>query len=179
MKRRRLLLLALGGGVGSLVGASYWLTAALNPIAGMPNLASVRHWLTRLQAADRVISHTEWSVPQVLEHLAQSVEYSMSGFPQTKPVWFKASVGRLAHAVFQRSGRMRHDLQAPIPGAAALREHDLTAAAQRLVAALDAFAGFPGPLKAHFAYGELDHSTYLRAHLMHIADHAAEIELRS
>lgn len=177
MKRRRVLILALTGTAGGLAGAGWWLNGAPNPVTRIPDLTAARQWLAQLQAASTVSSRTAWSVPQVLAHLAQSIEYSMTGYPEAKPVWFQASAGRLANSVFQRAGSMRHDLQAPIPGAPALGEPSIGAAAQRLSAALDTFERFEGRLMAHFAYGELDHSAYLRAHLMHIANHAEEIEL--
>ena len=58
-----------------------------------------------------------WDVPHVLHHVAQSIEYSMNGFPRLKPAWFRASLGRAAFALFSWRGRMRHGLDQPIPGA--------------------------------------------------------------
>ncbi|MFO0673373.1 MAG: DUF1569 domain-containing protein [Polyangiaceae bacterium] len=113
-----------------------------------------------------------WDLGQVLHHLAQSVEYSMIGFPVLKPGWFRATVGPLAFSVFRARGRMRHPLDAPIPGAPSVAAgesvHD---AAKRLVAALTAFEACSSPLAPHFAYGALGKDAYARAHLMHLADH--------
>jgi Protein of unknown function (DUF1569) len=41
----------------------------------------------------------------------------------------------------------------------------------RLIDALAAFEAWSGPLKPHFAYGELTKPQYARAHLMHLANH--------
>ena len=115
-----------------------------------------------------------WSLPQVLDHAAQSVEYSMHGFPQLKPGLFRATVGRAAFAVFDARGRMSHSLAEPIPGAPALAT-DFAPARDRLLAALSAFDRHSAPLAPHFAYGSLDKAQYARAHLMHLADHWREL----
>jgi hypothetical protein len=116
-----------------------------------------------------------WSLAQVLNHAAQSIEYSLDGFPQLKPALFRATVGPLAFKVFDARGAMKHPLDQPIPGAPALdAQAPLDAAAQRLLAAFDRFERHTGPLQPHFAYGALDKPAYARAHLMHLADHWAE-----
>ncbi|MBN8503585.1 MAG: DUF1569 domain-containing protein [Burkholderiales bacterium] len=113
-----------------------------------------------------------WSLPQMLQHLAQSIEYSMVGFPEMKSAAFRAVVGKLAFAVFNARGEMSHSLTEPIPGAPALdAQQTLATAVQRLLDALAAFEAWDGPLKPHFAYGELDKAQYTRAHLMHLANH--------
>lgn len=113
-----------------------------------------------------------WTVPQLLVHLAQSIEFSMSGYPQPKPAWFQASLGKTAFALFDARGKMSHDRDEPIPGAPALdAEATLKQGVQRLLDAMDAFAAWTGPLKPHFAYGALSKPEYQRAHLMHIAHH--------
>jgi hypothetical protein len=111
---------------------------------------------------------------EVLNHAAQSVEYSIDGFPQLKPALFRRTVGRLAFAMFKRKGRMSHPLAAAIPGAPALAT-DLNAALDRLGVALDRFEAHPGPWPPHFAYGPLGREDYLRAHLMHLNDHWVEV----
>lgn len=114
----------------------------------------------------------DWTLPQTLVHLAQSIEYSISGFPEPKPAWFQSSLGKTAFALFDARGEMTHNRDEPIPGAPALdRETTLKQGVQRLLDAMDAFAAHQGPLKPHFAYGELDKRSYERAHLMHLANH--------
>ena len=115
-----------------------------------------------------------WSLAEVLDHAAQSVEYSLDGFPQLKPALFRRTVGRVAFAMFKRKGRMSHPLAAPIPGAPALAT-DLAKSLHRLQAALDRFEAHPGPWPPHFAYGPLSREDYHRAHLMHLNDHWAEV----
>lgn len=112
-----------------------------------------------------------WKLPAVLEHAAQSIEYSLSGFPEMKSEWFRGTVGSAAFAVFDAKGSMHHSLTEPIPGAPALGDPPLVPAAARLKKALREFEAHRGSLAPHFAYGPLDHASYTRAHLMHLANH--------
>jgi hypothetical protein len=115
-----------------------------------------------------------WSLAQVLDHAAQSVEYSMVGYPQLKSPVFRATVGTAAFGWFEARGEMTHGLDEAIPGAPPLRD-ELPAAIERLVAALRRFEAHSGPLQPHFAYGALDKPQYTRAHLMHLANHWSEV----
>ena len=116
-----------------------------------------------------------WDLPQVLHHAAQSIEYSMNGFPALKPAWFRASVGSYAFALFDARGQMTHSLSEAIPGAPDIASgQPLAAAIDHAIAALQAFDRHSGPLAKHFAYGALDKPTYTRAHLMHLANHWIE-----
>jgi hypothetical protein len=116
-----------------------------------------------------------WNLAQVMNHVAQSVEYSLDSFPEAKPALFQATVGHLAFALFDARGAMHHALDQAIPGAPALAvDTPLPAAVQRLLNAFDRFEQHSGALQAHFAYGTLDKAAYARAHLMHLANHWAE-----
>lgn len=112
-----------------------------------------------------------WNISQVLNHLAQSIEYSMTGYPEHKSDRFKETVGQWAFSVFSFRGKMNHDLLEPIPGAPRLEANDAALAMSRLITALNDFRVFKGRLKAHFAYGELNHAAYTHAHVMHINNH--------
>ena len=119
-------------------------------------------------------SRRGWDVPHVLHHYAQSIEYSMHGFPVLKPGWFRATLGPLAFAVFSWRGRMSHGLTEAIPGAPEIAEgQPLHGAVARAAAAMQTFEGYGGVLKPHFAYGALDKVAYTQAHLMHLANHWA------
>ncbi len=113
-----------------------------------------------------------WDLPHVLHHIAQSVEYSLTGFPVLKPRWFRATLGPLAFSFFSWRGRMHHGLDQAIPGAPPIAQGlPLPVAVDHLVTALRAFEHHAGPLMPHFAYGALDKPAYTRAHLLHLADH--------
>jgi len=116
-----------------------------------------------------------WDLPHVLHHAAQSIEYSISGFPAPKPAWFRATLGSYAFALFNARGQMAHSLSEPIPGAPDIAPgQPLGPAIDHAIAALQAFDRHGGPLAPHFAYGALNKPDYARAHLMHLANHWTE-----
>lgn len=114
----------------------------------------------------------DWNAVVTFHHLAQSIEFSMSGFPSHKPDWFKATLGNAAFNVFAAKQRMKHGLAEPIPGAPdIIDDGNVDLAYQRLIIALGDFERYQGLLKPHFAYGELSKSDYEKAHVMHINNH--------
>ena len=121
----------------------------------------------------------DWDLYQILIHCAQSVEYSMTGYPEHKPELFKETVGRLAFLAFSSKGKMTHELNEPIPGAAMISQgNNIEFAYARLKDSLLTFKNFQGKLSPHFAYGELTKSEYERAHVMHINNHLLEVDLK-
>ena len=144
--------------------------------APVHTLAQARLWLDQLERTPGAKTTGAWPLVAVLEHLAQSIEMSMDGFPQPKSAAFQHTVGAAAFAVFQWRGKMRHGLDEPIPGAPALTlQGDRKPAAGRLRGALARFEAHTGPLKPHFAYGALSHAEFAQAHVFHIANHQDEI----
>ncbi len=125
-----------------------------------------------------LISDGAWNAAQVLTHCAQSVEYSLDGFPEAKPALFQSTIGATAFAVFARRRRMSHALDEPIPGAPALSADDpQPAATQRLRSALLRFDQHQGALAPHFAYGALTKSEYALAHALHWRNHLDELRV--
>jgi hypothetical protein len=147
--------------------------------AELERFATVASAIRAIEALDPgVATSGAWSLSQMLQHVAQSIEYSLRGFPQTKGAIFQATLGSAAFAVFSARGRMSHGLDEPIPGAPALDAAlPLRAAMERAVRAWREFDAYGGPLAPHFAYGALDKAAYTRAHLMHLANHWTELTL--
>ena len=177
MKRRTFVKFAAAGAatVAALgAGGALWLSGPAAPVSGFATIADARRWVQAI-GSGHAIATAGWPVAQVFEHCAQSIEFSISGFPLGKSALFQGTAGSLAFATFTRVGRMQHDLEEPIPGAPALVSTDLAQAAQRLDAAFAAFEAHAGPLAPHFAYGALDKAQYARAHLMHLANHAERV----
>lgn len=142
-------------------------------------LPQALQWLDTLAQAQEVKTSGVWPLVGILEHMAQSVEMSMDGFPQPKSAVFQSTVGAAAFAVFQWRGRMSHGLAEPIPGAPALTlQGDWKPAAGRLRAALLRFDAHTGALQPHFAYGKLSKAEFAQAHVLHIANHQDEIAVR-
>ncbi len=169
MKRRSLLKKSLLLGTAGLVGGSgVWLLNGYDS-----NKLTIEQALSDLHKLDltKLKFKGDWHASQVLNHLAQSIEYSMTGYPEHKSDGFKNTLGQAAFAVFSLRGKMTHDLLEPIPGAPVLQANQVTAAFDRLLIALTDFKNFTGHLLPHFAYGELDHQQYTLAHVMHINNH--------
>lgn len=131
-----------------------------------------------LSAIERAVSQQArmahgWSLPEVLNHIAQGIEYSIGdGFPQLESALFRHTVGRAAFAVFDVRGAMNHSLTEPIPGAASIAQPaSLPVAAARCMTALQRLQAFGGTPHPHFAYGALTREQNQRAHLMHLANH--------
>ncbi len=140
------------------------------------SLDDVLRWLDRLERATQVQSTTDWKMSAVLEHMAQSVDMSMDGFPEPKSALFQSTLGTAAFAVFRLRGKMSHGLTEPIPGAPALpQSEDFKPGIVRLRSAVQRFQAYAGPLKPHFAYGALSRADFALAHTRHIANHQDEI----
>jgi hypothetical protein len=175
MKRRQVLARA---SVVALTAPA--LTACSGSLTGFGSWADAQKAVLELLFQPRVVQGNTWNLSQVLQHLAQSIEFSMKGFPELKGAVFRATLGNAAFAVFNARGAMSHSLDEPIPGAPALAaDQTLKTSVQRLLDAMDAFAAWSGPLQPHFAYGELSKAQYQRAHLMHLSNHWQQIQLAS
>lgn len=166
LKRRQLFgLVALPVAAGGV----WWWGAGRPEVAGAASVDAIYALLDELQQRPRPM-RLGWPLAQVCEHCAQSIDYSIDGYPTSRSPLFQRTLGALAFGVFDRRGRMRHDLQEPIPGAPPLQESDPQLAIRRLIAALQRFEAATA-FQPHFAYGVLDQQAYRRAHLMHIAEH--------
>ena len=145
-----------------------------SPVKTFPTLASAIQAVESLARGHKLAS--PWSLSQMLNHAAQSVEFSLRGFPDMKSAAFRATLGSAAFAWFDSRGAMSHGLDEPIPGAPVLAANDpLPAAIERAVKALRDFDAHSGSLAPHFAYGALDKPQYTRAHLMHLANHWSQV----
>lgn len=167
---RRAFLLRTGGGVLAAVAGGLWLrrtTISTPDVQAM--LTELKGWRGR-----SVTTTGSWSPAQIFTHLAQSIEYSMTGYPEMKPALFQKTAGSAAFFVFSSLGKMKHNLADPIPGAPSLETSDTGSALDRLITALQSFHDFSGELRPHFAYGALSKAEYAAAHLMHIRDHQRE-----
>lgn len=117
-----------------------------------------------------------WSLAQVLGHCAQSIEYSVTGYPKLRPAWFRATVGPLVKRRFLGRGFMSHDLEAAIEGAPALHPQEpLRDVIGRLRDAIEKFRAHQGALSPHLAYGACTREEYEMLHSMHIANHLSRM----
>lgn len=169
MQRRSLILGVAAGGLAGVAGGVWWWRGP--GVSATVDAAGLRAVLAQLRA-QRWEAMQGWPPAQVFNHCAQSIEYSLAGYPQLKPAWFRASAGPAALALFQARGAMQHALNEAIPGAAPLAEPAAAdAALDRLEVAFERFLHHTGPLAEHFAYGTLDHRQYTAAHILHVYNH--------
>lgn len=114
-----------------------------------------------------------WPVGKAAAHCAQSIEYSVTGYPTRKPWLVRGLIGPLVLKKFLKNDAMSHDLSSPVPGAPEIPEN--LAAAEGLKRLGDAIARFEAAkeLKPHFAYGPLGRDSYDRIHALHVKDHFA------
>jgi hypothetical protein len=166
MRRRTLMVVAASAPLAACSAAE---------VKTLPTVAAA---MTAIEGLARGHKHTgSWTLAQMLNHAAQSIDYSIDGFPEMKSALFRGAVGSVAFAVFQARGRMSHTLDEPIPGAPALdAQAPLEPAITRALAALRRFEAHSGALAPHFAYGALDKPQYTRAHLMHVANHWTQVQ---
>ena len=173
MQRRIFLKSVAVAGTVSTMGAGYlWLTAERDN----PDL-SIATTLKKLEklAAGEIEKSGSWNPFQVFTHCAQSVEYSITGFPEMKSRIFQRTAGHLAFATFSARGSMSHSLDEVIPGAPQLAaDGDATLALDRLLKALLDFQAYSGELRPHFAFGELSKHDYTIAHSLHVNNHLEE-----
>jgi Protein of unknown function (DUF1569) len=174
MKRRELM-------VASALSLTGVAMADLPKVDKVQTLSEALAWLDRLEktaAASSAKTTGAWKMNMVLDHLAQSIEYSMTGFPAPNSALFQSTAGAVAFAYFKWRGQMSHGLAEPIPGAPALvAAVDYQPALKRLREAITRFNAHTTTLMPHFAYGHLSKSDFERAHSFHIANHQDELVL--
>jgi len=176
VKRRQFLRYALVGMASAGVGGIFWATRRIDTRTLTVDEALAT--LDRMRG-EELVSATDWSPSHVLGHCAQSVEYSMKGFPEMKSATFRSSVGAAVFGVFRAQGWMRHGLTEAIPGVPDVEPLATPLALARLRQAYLDFAAFKGPLAPHFAYGDLTHADYTIAHVMHLNNHLERLRSAS
>jgi hypothetical protein len=168
MNRRTTMKLIVAAGTVTAGGGTYhWLTKDRQHASLNFELAH-----KRVSEMPLVNSETEgaWRAARTLHHLAQSIEFSIEGFPELKSELFRSTVGPLAFSVFKARGQMMHSLEEIIPGEV-VTETDMALAKERLLVALERFDSHSQPLQPHFAYGALNKQEYAIAHVLHLNDH--------
>lgn len=120
-----------------------------------------------------------WSPGKVLAHCAQSIEFSIQGYPEMKSSIFRGSIGKVAFSVFAFKNKMNHGLEEPIPGADEIdNATEVKVGAKRLLQAIERFSKTAeSSLRPHFAYGELTKEEYDLAHTLHIKNHMERLLL--
>ncbi len=175
MKRRRLLKTGLASVAVLSAGTVGWSTLNSPPPNAFASLQEVVAFIEGLPESSIIESSGEWNAFQIVAHLRQSIVYSMKGFPEHKPEWFKATLGGLAFHLFALKGATTHGLSTPIPGASELLPQgnamDELMQLRQDIQTLQQQTHF----EPHFAYGVLSKEQYLLAQLFHINEHFTQL----
>ena len=175
MERRKFVkYLGTGAFLGIAGGGTYWLTAPREH--AHLSLDLMLDHLDQLAKAPPA-KLLGWDAARTFHHLAQSVEFSMAGFPEAKSALFQNTVGRLAFSVFSARGSMSHGLTEVIPGETVVAAGDIQDGIKRLKTSLLVFKSHEQALQPHFAYGTLSKPDYAIAHALHINNHLEEFDL--
>ncbi|MCE9600027.1 MAG: DUF1569 domain-containing protein [Spirochaetia bacterium] len=139
------------------------------------NLTEVEGELDRLVRARDVQTSGVWSYSQILNHTAETIEHSMSRYPQLMPAVIRKTVG---HWFFERMAR-RGYMEKGKFNPSAPKKHadgDEAAAMKRLRQALKTFRSYEGSMAVHPIYDQLKKSDFEKLHSMHIANHLSFVE---
>ena len=168
MNRRFFITSSVSAGVLAIAGVTAWSLVPRNN-----EDLSVGTMLKELQSIDinSLKFDSPWPVGHKLAHMAQSIEYSISGYPMHKSELFKSTVGRAAFNAFSSKGYMKHNVEEDIPGAPSVSDYAPRDGMIRLITSLEDFNSHTSELAEHFAYGALTKDEYALAHVLHIKDH--------
>lgn len=175
MNRRRMMKLSTAGALTVAFGGGAIAWFSTGAPASELTLTAALGLVERL-SSKATAYEDGWDLAQMYTHCAQSIEYSMTGYPEHKSGAYKKTVGAVAFSLFSARGRMSHGLAEPIPGAPLLAPGaDPATALERLRQALVDFGRYQGELAPHFVYGPLSKSDYERAHAMHLQNHVQAV----
>ncbi len=153
---------------------------AVNKNLSFVSLSQVLNELETFKKLNSIQGYGNWDAGKVFLHCAQSIEYSIQGYPENKSAFFQNTIGKLVFLKFAFSRKMSHDLEAPIPGATEIQtDTNWKESLLVLRETVLKFQTYDGELKPHFAYGSLSKEEYDLAHAMHIANHFSFLKFQS
>lgn len=175
MDRRKFLKITSTSSLALVVGGSGITWLAIEPSNRVLTTSSVISLIDELISSS-IVSTGVWDPYSIFMHCAQSVDYSIDGYPHHKSSLFQNTVGKLAFSAFANKRKMSHKLDEAIPGAPLITPHkDVNFALSALKAAYLRFDKHQGPFQKHFAYGQLSKQQYELAHAMHFINHLSEL----
>lgn len=116
-----------------------------------------------------------WSPYKTFVHCAQTINYSMEGYPKYKPLIVQLTIGRFVFKKYMKQGYMKHNLSAPVQGSPFIEDSsDINLGIDILINAIDRFQEYDGFFKRHLIFGNLTKEEYEIYFAMHIKDHLSE-----
>lgn len=111
-----------------------------------------------------------WSLAQILNHLAGAMRMSVDGIAFRAPWILRKTLAPFVLRNVFKTGRLRDGIK--LPEAALPRPGlDARAEAEALCAALAYYAAATGPMADHPFFGRMSRADWDRLHLIHIAHH--------
>jgi hypothetical protein len=130
-----------------------------------------------LPPANLLAADSVWNLSQTVQHCAQTIGYSVIGYPKLKSKLFRGTLGFLAKRVFLWRGATRHSLGAEIDGAPPLNPAvPVSEAVAQLAEAVERFSAHRANHAPHPAYGRCSHEDYAALHAMHVVEHLPGLE---
>ena len=138
----------------------------------MSEFASLVPVLEHLERNPATAIDGEWTLYRVLIHCAQSIEYSLTGFPVNRSIVLRRTIGPLIARRFLKRGAMSHNRAEPIPGAPAIPEDgSVPEAVRRLREAMARFTNHSEQVSEHFIFGRLSKQQFAQLHVLHVRNH--------
>jgi len=176
MSRKSFLKLTAGVAVATTVAPTLTGCAASGRQLKFSSIDDILSEMDLIEAnLDTVAMDQPWSLYKVLTHMAQSMEYSMTGYPKLDSPLVQ-SIKKIGFITFKSQGFMSHSLSAPVPDAPEIAEDGiLEDAFLRLRNACSDFQNYTGALHPHFSYGTLSYEDWELAHSFHVANHLSNL----
>ena len=145
VSRRKTIKYLVAAGMVGVAGSSVVYSSKATPL-------SLDALLTTLRSFNKAMPATTgaWPLDKMFSHCAQSIEMSMSGYPEHKSDFFKQTIGKAAFNVFGYRQKMSHGLDEPIPGAPNIVKVSAQQALTRLLNAFDTFEQYQGAFGTAF-----------------------------
>jgi hypothetical protein len=116
-----------------------------------------------------------WSPYVIFVHCSKTIEYSMVGYPELKPLIIRNTIGKVVIAKFMKQGFMKHDLMADVAGSPVIEDKgSFQEGMDILLTSIEKFIQYQGDLRPHLLFGKLNKESYDQYFAMHIADHLRE-----
>lgn len=133
--------------------------------------------LDRIEKAVSVHATGLWSYPQILDHLADAFESSISTYPSLVPAFIRKTLGKLIYTRMVNNGFMSSG--SPNPSAPKVRkEGDARISMKRLRKAMSRFESHKGEMAVHPMFDVLSKEQFAHLHAMHMANHLGFVETR-
>lgn len=176
MSRKSFLKLTAGVAVASTVAPTLTGCAASGRALTFSTIDEVLNELDLMEEnLDTLVMDQPYTLYKALTHMAQSMEYSMTGYPKLDSP-LAQSIKKIGFNIFKSQGYMSHDLGAPVPDAPEIPdEGPIEDAFLRLRNACSDFQNYTGALHPHFSYGTLSYEDWELAHSFHCANHFSNL----